>query len=423
MPGSVAIPAGWIILAFMPARRLVTAVLATALISTVVFPVLGRRKSQRIDFSRVPGVVVHRLPVPSLMDRLTGRAIYTASPSIVVLPSGGYVVTDNLFGPGSGAERSGTTHVFGSKDRGLHWEQLAVLRGMKRGSLFVHKGGLYLLGYRAAPGDLLIRRSGDGGRTWSEPHDDTSGLLRRGKFGGTPNRPVIHGDRIWVAQSGRRVISAPADADLLRADSWTLSRRADTGRGPFGKKTVITEAQVVASPDTGVVVMPKIHGKAFTVLLRAGPEPRKLRDPRPEDWIPFPGGEKKFAVGFDPQSGWFFALSNPVLPAYRDSGWPPELIRNAAALLVSSDLREWQIANVFLESPNVDFEAFQYLGYDFDGGDLVVASRTAFVVGDGKPSRGHDSNLTTFHRIEDFRRFFPAAPPRNGTTDSQDKRR
>ncbi len=351
-------------------------------------------------------MVVHRLPVPSLLERLAGRAIYTASPSIAVLPSGNYVITDNLFGSGSGADHSGTTHVFGSSDRGRHWETLAVLRDMKRGTLFVHRGSLYLLGYRAAPGDVLIRRSDDGGRSWTEPRDERSGLLRRGSFAGTPNHPVIHDGRIWIAQSGRRVLSVPVDADLLRSDSWILSRRADTNLGPFGNKEVITEAQVVASQETGVVLLPKIKNRAFTALLRAGPDPRKLRDPRREDWVPLPGGEKKFATGFDPESGWFFALTNPVLPAYRDSGWPPEMIRNAAALVISRDLKNWRIATVFLESPNVDYEAFQYLAYDFDGDDLVIASRTAFEVGDGKPPRGHDSNLTTFHRLEDFRRFF-----------------
>jgi len=374
------------------------------------FLALNDSRSKKPDFSRVPGVVVHRLPVPSLADRLARRAVYTASPSIAVLPGGDYVITDNLFGPGSEADRSGTTQVFRSRDRGRHWEQIAVIRDMKRGSLFVHDDDVYLFGFRAAPGDLLIRRSGDGGQTWTDPRDETSGLLRRGTYGGTPNRPVIHEGRIWFAVSGRRVMSAPVESDLLRADSWTLSSRADTSRGPFGKEAVITEAQVVASPETGVVVMPKIGGEAFTVLLRAGKSPAKLRDPRPDDWVPFPGGEKKFAAGFDPVTGSFFALSNPVLPAYEDSGWPPEMIRNAAALLVSRDLREWRVATVFLESPQVDYEAFQYLSYDIDGDDLVIASRTAFAIGDGKPPRGHDSNLTTFHRIEDFRRYL--TPPR-----------
>lgn len=365
-------------------------------------------RRDEVDFSKVPGVVVGRLPVPSLADRLLRRAVYTASPSIAVLPEGDHIITDNLFGPGSGAERSGTTRVFRSRDGGRSWQAIATIRGMKRGSLFVHEAVLYLFGYRAAPGDLLIRRSRDGGVTWSEPRDETDGVLRRGDFGGTPNRPVIHDGRIWIAVSGRRVMSAPVDAQLLRADSWILSERADTGHGPFGKKAVITEGQVVAAPETGVVVMPKIQGEPWTALLRVGKEPRKLRDPRSDDWVAFPGGEKKFAVGYDSVTGSFFALSNPVLPAYADSGWPPEMIRNAAALLVSPDLRDWRVATVFLESPNVDYEAFQYLAYDIDGEDLVIAARTAFEIGDGKPPRGHDSNLTTFHRIEDFRRYLVA---------------
>lgn len=386
-------------------RLFVVIVIAGASLGAAGFLALNDSKSKKLDFSRVPGVVVHRLPVPSLADRLARRAVYTASPSIAVLSAGDYLITDNLFGAGSEADRSGTTQVFRSRDRGQSWELITVIRDMKRGSLFVHGDDVYLFGYRAAPGDLLIRRSQDGGLSWSEPHDESDGLLRRGTFGGTPNRPVIHDGRIWIAVSGKRVMSAPVESDLLRADSWTLSSRADTSRGPFGKEAVITEAQIVASPETGVVVMPKIGGKAFTALLRAGKDPGKLRDPRAEDWVSFPGGEKKFAAGFDPVTGSFFALSNPVLPAYEDSGWPPEMIRNAAALLVSRDLREWRVATIFLETPQVDYEAFQYLSYDIDGDDLVIASRTAFAIGDGRPPRGHDSNLTTFHRIENFRRY------------------
>lgn len=391
----------------MAFRRHPSLVVASGLFLAVfaIYLAVDHHRTENVDLPRVPGVVAGRLPVPSLAERMARRAVYTASPSIAVLAPGDYVITDNLFGPGSGADRSGTTRVFRSRDGGLSWQALTPLRDMKRGSLFVHGGSLYLFGYRAAPGDLLIRRSHDGGETWSQPRDESDGVLRRGEFGGTPNRPVVHDGRIWIAVSGRRVMSAPVDAELLRADSWTLSDRADTSRGPFGKKAVITEGQVVASPETGVVVMPKIQGVPSTALLRVGKEPGKLRDPRSDDWVPFPGGEKKFAVGFDGVTGSFFALSNPVLPAYADSGWPPEMIRNAAALLVSPDLRAWRVATVFFESPNVDYEAFQYLAFDIDGDDLVIASRTAFDIGDGKPPRGHDSNLTTFHRIGDFRRF------------------
>ncbi|MCB1088024.1 MAG: exo-alpha-sialidase, partial [Verrucomicrobiae bacterium] len=200
---------------------------------------------------------------------------------------------------------------------------------MKRGSLFGHGGELYLWGYRAAPGDIVIRKSSDEGETWTEPTDETSGLLLRGRFGGTPNRPVVFHGRVWLAQSGKRVMSAPIEADLLRADSWILSEGAKIGDGPPGlKHPVVTEAQIVASAETGVVILPKVGGKPYTILIRAKDDPAAISDPSPSDWIELPGAEKKFAASYDPVSRRFLSLTNPVLPEYADSGWPPELIRN-----------------------------------------------------------------------------------------------
>lgn len=355
------------------------------------------------NLADVPGVVVHHVPAPTWWQQLLGRAVYTASPSIAVLPNGDYVISSNLFGRGSGAKVSGTTLIHRSQDRGETWRHLTTLDGMKRGSLFVHNGALYLWGYRAAPGDILIRRSPDGGESWTVPENEANGLLRPGTFGGTPCNPVVHEGRLWIALGGKRIISAPADADLLNAESWTLSRSANTDSGPLGKGLVVTEAQVVASPRTGVVILPKVGGKPYTVLIRAGERPDQIRQPKNEDWIPLPGGEKKFGALHDPVSDRFYVLSNPVLPEYANRGWPPELVRNVAALLSSADLRDWRIERVFLHSPNVDYEAFQYLNFAIDGEDLVIASRTAYDVGGRKPPRGHDSNLITFHRLEQFR--------------------
>lgn len=178
--------------------------------------------------SSVSGVIVHQLPIPSVFQRITHRqAVYTASPSIAVLPDGAYLIACNDFGHGSTAATSGLTYLYRSDDRGTSWQRIATLSDMKRGSLWLHPdASLYLLGYRAAPGDILIRRSVDGGHTWTEPQDENTGLLRRGTFGGTPNRPAIYDDRIWLAIGGRRMISAPIEADLLQADAWTLTPAA-----------------------------------------------------------------------------------------------------------------------------------------------------------------------------------------------------
>jgi hypothetical protein len=70
-----------------------------------------------------------------------------------------------------------TTRVPGSRDRGATWTQLSEIRGQAWFTLFVHRGALYLHGTASRYGDMTIRRSTDGGRTWTEPRDARSGLL------------------------------------------------------------------------------------------------------------------------------------------------------------------------------------------------------------------------------------------------------
>lgn len=352
----------------------------------------------------MPGVIVHQLPVPSLWDRVLGRAVYTASPSIVVTPKGEYLISSNPFGSGSKANASGTTFIHRSRDKGATWHLLTTLRDMKRGSLFFHNGALYIWGYTAAPGSIVIRRSNDGGQTWTKPTDAQNGLLREGKFGGTPCIPAVHEGRLWLAQGGKRVMSAPVEVNLLQAEAWVLSRPANTKNGPLGDKLTVTEGQVVAAPQTGVVLLPKIGGLPYTVLLRVGDKPSEVLDPKSADWVAFPGGEKKFGATYDPVSKTFYALSNPVLPEFANRGWPPELVRNTLALLSSKNLRTWRIERIVMQSPHVDYEAFQYPAFAIEGDDLLIALRTAYDMGGRKPPRGHDSNLITFFRIEQFRR-------------------
>jgi hypothetical protein len=277
----------------------------------------------------------------------------------------------------------------------------------------VLNGALYIWGYTAAPGSIVIRRSHDGGQTWTTPTDARSGLLRAGRFGGTPCIPAVHDGRLWLAQGGKRVISAPVTADLLLAESWTLSRAATLKSGPLGERLTVTEAQVAAAPHTGVVLLPKIGGFAYTVLLRVGDNPAKVLDPCADDWVAFPGGEKKFSATYDPVSKTFYALSNPVLDEFADRGWRSDLVRNTLALLSSKNLRTWRVERIVLQSPNVDYEAFQYPSFAIDGDDLLVALRTAFDIGGRKPPRGHDSNLITFFRVQRFRSFAQRELPEN----------
>jgi len=168
------------------ATRLAVVLLAAVLLAPGIG---GGRPATAQSLAAVPGVVVRSLPTPEIgifgdVTFPTGSRVYTASPSIAVLPNGDYVITDNDFGGDSTASESGQTYVFRSTDRGQTWTQTAVLGDMKRGSLFVHQEALHLMGYTTdnsgtAAAISVIRRSTDNGVTWTTPTGSTSPAARR----------------------------------------------------------------------------------------------------------------------------------------------------------------------------------------------------------------------------------------------------
>ena len=360
--------------------------------------------------TEVPGVVVDLEPSPSYLELILDQDSYIGSPSIAILPNGDYAASHDIFGGGSTEATSGITEIFRSTDRGASWIQTTTLSDQFWSTLFVHGGALYIFGYTCSgEGDLILRRSDDGGFTWTTPDGPETGLLREGNYGGTPNRPVVYDGRLWIGQS-TRLMSAPVEADLLRSDSWTLSNGVPTSTDWLdGRFEFWSEGQVTASPAQGVVLMPKVKGLPYTALLRAD-SPGTLTFDADDGFVELPGAEKKFGAAYDAVSEKYYVLDNPVLPAHKDDLFllgKPEMIRNTAAVLSSSDLRSWEVEAIFLYSPHIHYEAFQYLNFELDGDDLAVISRTAFFVGGYHPPRGHDSNLMTFHRIPDFRTLTP----------------
>lgn len=367
------------------------------------------------DFGLVPGEVIDYEQSPTPQERqMRVNEVYIGSPSITIMPNGDYIASHDLFGSGTNED---TTKVFRSTDQGASWTHVATLAGQFWSTVFQHEGSLYVFGYSgSSSGDIVIRRSTDGGATWTTPNSSATGLLREGDYGGTPNAPVVHSGKIWIGQSGARVMSAPVGSDLLHASSWTLSNTVSgsVGSNFFGSQWQgWSEGQIVGSPKTGVVLLPKIRGLPYTARILAHAQSGNVLF---SGFVSLPGGEKKFGAVYDAVSEKFFVLSNPVLPTHADHpviGDTPELIRNTAAVLSSKDLRNWDVEKLFLYTPNIDNgafgEAFQYLNFAIDENDFAVVSRTAFDVGNGqnKPPRGHDSNLMTFHRVANFRNLSP----------------
>jgi hypothetical protein len=386
---------------------------AACLLAPLTLSATGGEKKP--DHSRVPGVDIDYSPASSKQ--------YIGSPSIALLPGGEYVVSHDFFGPGSTRDR---TVVFASADRGKTWKKRAELQGQWWSSLFTHRGALYLMGTSREYGHCVIRRSEDGGKTWTTPKDAASGLLLGdGKYHCAPVPVVVHNGRLWRAMEDAMgpgkwghhfrafMMSAPVEADLLRADSWTSSNRI--GRNPEwlgGKFGGWLEGNAVVTPEGKVVNLLRVdyrpEGERAARIEVSDDGKKATFDPQ-KGFLPFPGGTVKFTIRKDPREGRYWSLTNYVPPEFRNPN--PERTRNTLALVSSPDLRTWTVRAVVLQHPDVKKHAFQYVDWQFDGDDLVAASRTAFDDGVGGAHNAHDANHVTFHRIGGFRRLTTARGP------------
>ena len=378
----------------------------TALILIISLPLIAAT----VWAQDVPGVVINHIPASS--------QIYIGSPGIAVLPNGDYIAKHDQFGPRSTEHGRAVTEVFGSSDRGASWSRRAVVQDMYWASVFTHKDALYLLGTSKNHGDVVIRRSTDGGRTWTEAKDKRSGLLiDGGKYHCAPVPVLLHNGRLWRAMEdamgqggwGRHfnafMMSVPADADLLNADNWIVSNRI--GRDPTWLDNTFggwLEGNAVATPEGRIVNILRVETKpdgGKAAVIQISPDGRTAAFAPESGFIDLPGGAKKFTIRFDPASKLYWTLSNPVLPRHKDSN--PGRVRNALALMSSKDLRHWTIRCILLYHPDIEKHGFQYVDWLFEGDDIIAASRTAYGQSADAAHNQHDANYLTFHRFGDFR--------------------
>ncbi len=373
-----------------------------------------------------PGVVVATSPEP--------EAQYIGSPSIAILADGSYVSSHDFFGQAAPAARS--TRVFSSRDRGASWAQRSQFSGATWGSLFVHRGALYHMAITREYGDVIIRRSTDGGRTWTTPTDAPSGVLFKGKFHSAPVPVVVHNGRIWRAVEevvneklwprhfAAVVLCAPEGADLLQAKNWVRTNGIafDEAWAP-GRRPGWLEGNVVVSPEGGIVNLLRVNMEVdatapfsvrgiprYEVAARTevSGDGRELSF-QPECGIfQLPGSQSKFTIRFDPVSRRYWSLVNKITLAHEDRAHEvsPIAQRNVVMLISSSDLKEWREHAKVLrwrdgeKLARHDRYAFQYLDWQVEGDDLVAVSRTSW-----NAQSFHNANALTFHRVRNFRRL------------------
>lgn len=360
----------------------------------------------------VSGIVINHSPASS--------GIYIGSPSLAVLTNGDYVASHDEFGPRSSEHSRAVSHVFQSHDRGAHWKRISTIDGAFWSTLFIHRGALYLIGPDKHHGNVLIRRSWDGGVTWTSPTNSTTGLLRAdGQYHCAPMPVIEYAGRLWRAMEWRNppiawginyragMLSVPADADLLQAANWTGSNFLPSDRAwNGGDMGAWLEGNAVVTPAGELVDVLRVQTKLpdeKAAIVRIAPDGKTASFDPATGFIKFPGGAKKFTVRFDPRTGRYWSLASIVLDRHRDDN--PGGIRNTLALTTSSDLLTWEVRCRLLYHPEVKKHGFQYVDWLFDGDDIIAACRTAFDDGLGGAHNNHDANFLTFHRFANFRRL------------------
>ncbi len=389
----------------------------------LVFAAGGYSQRTREDPMKPPGTIIDRSPDP--------ERVHLGSPSLAILSDGSYVASHDFFGPGTSYD---TTAVFRSDDKGETWKQTATLKGQFWSRLFVCGGKLYILGSGGRWGTLVIRRSDDGGRSWTEPEDADSGIIlpadERWLYGIASGAMLEWRGRLYKAAARRRpgprkwgqpcefvVLSAEADADLLRASSWRVSTGAASHPHPAGM-FLTDEGNIVADRNGKLFDILRVHEPergGVAGMLNLSADGKQLTFDREGGYFPFAGGCKKFTIRYDPQSDRWWSLTNWAQEESLERAVNAERTRNTLALTSAKTLDEWEVRSVVLYHRDVRTTGFQYADWHFDGDDIVAVVRTAF----GDAPNCHDSNYLTFHRIGNFRERTMKDAPQSRRPDEQ----
>ncbi len=355
---------------------------------------------------------------------------YLGSPSILRLSDGMLLATHDYFGKGCPKNHEGEeglTSVYRSEDNGQTWHTITHIMNAFWSGLFYHQNSIYLLGCSQQYGSIVIRKSDDGGFTWTHPANEKTGLLfRGGPYHEPPNyhcapMPVItHNGRIyrafedctpcvWGTGFQSCVISAPETADLLDASNWTISNKLsfDPACLPESMKDATRpgwlEGNVVVTPDGELVNILRFNSaphvdKAAIVTVHNNGQCIAF-DPK-TGFIDFPGGMTKFTIRRDPETGLYLSFvnnnTNPQTPSQR----------NVLSLFVSKDLHTWQFVKCLLEDDtglssedSIRLTGFQYVDWQFDTNNIIYIVRTAY----RGAIRFHDANRITFHILRNYK--------------------
>lgn len=344
----------------------------------------GRVSKQRIIYTMdVPGTVINYLHPEDNAYNFSGN--YLCSPSLVIMPSGRYIVSMDVFNRNMPQNH---TILFKSDDSGKTWQYLTEIHPCFWGKLFLHRGELYLLGVSGQYANVIIGKSTDEGKTWTKPVTLFYGSCLVGEgFHRAPCVVTEFGGRLWTSMEYGSwmkngfcncVLSADLEEDLLSPDNWILSE-------PYRHESPspAIEGNVVISPSGEVINFLRYKYEEALLLDVNTANPHAMNTFRKK--IFFPMASTKFEIKKHP-NGKYYAIGNDC-----------KYERTKLSIYSSDDLENWRYETAVLDYSTSDFSkiGFQYPVFEFEEDGFLIISRTAF----GRAACYHDNNLITCHRV------------------------
>lgn len=359
------------------------------------------------------GTVVNYLHPDDEAYSFSGR--YLCSPSLVRHPDGFLLASMDLF---AGGHPQNLTLIFRSDDDGETWHYVSELMPCFWGKMFIHKGELYMLSCSTEYGDLLIGKSVDGGKTFSAPVC----LLRgsNGKNGNdgihkNPQNLFVHNGRIyntleWGTWANKEychaamVMSCDINDDLLIPQNWSFSeplKYDSSWKGTVdGEAKGNIEGTLCVAPDGDLynVMRYNIGNATPSYGLVLAYKVNTQDHDAPLEYshaIKMPCNNSKFMIKYDMVSQKYYSVVTRIDCEERIHR------RNLLSLMSSNDMENWNLVCDLIDKREDDIEkvGLQYVDFEIEGEDIIYLCRTAM----NNAHNFHDSNYSTFHRIQNFR--------------------
>lgn len=314
-----------------------------------------------------------------------------------------------------------------SIDVGCTWERIAELEHISGATLFAHGGRLWLLGVDGPGrrGALVVRRSDDGGRTWTRPEDEHSGLLRgRGEYLSDASAVQFHGDRIYklfghpcpslernsfVADKRTHafVASSAVDADWLEARNWRFSGEVPLdGAGASFESGGVVLLQPVPSRLVVTGIGHDSRGE-LPFGLRVEDDGHRLVESREDRLWKLPAGACAPADAVDPRTWRHVVLVAEPRPLVDHS--PPSELGESLSLYSSQNQKQWELRTTLLRDLAWNRYRFSDAAWILRGEDLLAAICMSEIIIQEKAFDWSESLV--FLRVPRFRERTESTPP------------